>query len=125
MKRNLLFMAFVIVLLSALYAPSLAQAPQIPAGPAVKVTLEARLMPLNIGWNLIGHAGRTAPIEIALSSIAGRYDMVYGYDAWDEDNPWRIWQADPAFADFNTLFVLERGRGYWVHMTELGALELP
>ena len=123
-KRNLLQIAFVMILLSALYAPVIAQAPQIPVRTPVKIALEARFVPLNAGWNLVGYTGRNAPIEIALSSVAGKYDMVYGYDAWDEDDPWR--KLDLTAPDFlRSLWTLERGRGYWVHCTERCALELP
>lgn len=69
------------------------------------------------GWNLVSYLPRTPlPVSQALVSIAGKYDKVLGYDHG----------ATSYYAalqpPLNTLQVMERGKGYWIHMTEAGVL---
>ena len=71
-------------------------------------------IPLCLGLNLIGWPSRQAvALPEALSSIADHYDLVYGYDPSDTDDPWK--QFDPIAPSFaNDLADLEPSKGYWV-----------
>jgi len=81
-------------------------------------------IPLCTGWNLIGYPSSTArPVAEALASIAGKYDLVQGYDPARPAALWR--RYDPALSPaLNTLTELAPGRGYWVHMTQVATLVL-
>jgi hypothetical protein len=74
-------------------------------------------IPLCKGWNLIAYTGpdttpQGTPLDTALSSIAGKYTAVLGYDggalSWYAELP----------ASMNTLTTLQTGHGYWIYMTE-------
>jgi len=122
MNRNIVLL-LALVLLVALCAPALAD-----SQPWRKADLFAvRSVPMVEGWNLVGWTGDEVLVEDALASIAGKYDQVYGYDAFD-DNPWRIYdltlaQERPDF--LRTLWTMQRGRGYWVRCVEPCVWELP
>jgi hypothetical protein len=90
-------------------------------------------IPLVTGWNLVGYPSSTArPVEEALASIAGKYDLVLecpglprAGDPGDPAVPWRhhIPSAPSALPVLavrpgNTLTELAPGRGYWVRMTQ-------
>ncbi len=81
-------------------------------------------MPLTAGWNLVGWPSRlTLPVEEAVASLDGSYDLVFAYDAGDSQDPWK--RYDP-FAGFgNDLLLVEPLHGYWIHMTEPGTLTVP
>ncbi|MGB9593612.1 MAG: hypothetical protein ACPL7R_05705, partial [Anaerolineae bacterium] len=67
-------------------------------------------------WNLVTYPSATArPVADALASIAGKYTIVWGYDA-GEPQPWRHY--NPAAPFGNDLAALEPGRGYWLRATE-------
>lgn len=68
------------------------------------------------GWNLISYpSAAPVPLPDALASIAGKYDLVYGYDATDAADPWK--KFDPAGAAFaNDLAEMGAGKGYWLKM---------
>jgi RHS repeat-associated protein len=69
------------------------------------------------GWNLIGYPlSQPRPVLAALSSIAGRFQRVYGWDPADPDDPWEIFDVSvPAWA--NDLEQMLPGRGYWIYAT--------
>jgi RHS repeat-associated protein len=75
-------------------------------------------IPLCIGWNLIGYPLDVAqPITSALTSIAGKYTRVFGYDAYELSDPWAVFSLGvPAWA--NDISHMEPGKGYWVYATE-------
>lgn len=76
------------------------------------------------GWNLIGYPSLTArPPATALASIAGKYNLVYGYDAADTADPWK--KYDPVFPAGNDLTFMQPGWGYWIRMTEAATLTVP
>ena len=76
------------------------------------------------GWNLIGYPSITARSPAtALSSIAGKYNLVYGYDAADTADPWE--KYDPVFPAGNDLTSMQPWRGYWIRMTQPGTLTIP
>ena len=76
------------------------------------------------GWNLIGFpAGEARHPQVALSSIAGKWERLFGYDAFDSADPWEIF--DPAVPDWaNDLRLMQPGRGYWLLVTEATTLEI-
>jgi hypothetical protein len=75
-------------------------------------------IPLCAGWNLVGYpAASPAPLPAALASIAGKYDLVYAYDAGDLADPWK--QFDPAaLPAANDLTEMRPGVGYWIRATQ-------
>ncbi len=75
---------------------------------------------LSEGWNLVPYLiDETWPVRLALSSIAGKYDEVRGFDT----EAVSFFPALPAA--FNTLHELEAGRGYLIHMNQPGVLAYP
>jgi hypothetical protein len=69
------------------------------------------------GWNLIGYpAGSAKPVTEVLAPIAGKYSIVYGYDASDAADPWE--KYDPSFPVGNDLTHMRPGFGYWISMTQ-------
>ncbi|MCB0106746.1 MAG: hypothetical protein KDE53_12575, partial [Caldilineaceae bacterium] len=87
------------------------------------VNVHGNLQPLDTpialeeGWNLVSYLPQDPKLVAdALASIAGKYDKVLGFDRG----------ATSYYAalqpPLNTLQVMERGKGYWIHMTEAGIL---
>ncbi len=70
------------------------------------------------GWNLISVPMRQCnqSLEEVLSSINGKWDQVYVYDATVPE-PWLTASTDWPDA-LNTVHDLDRNRGIWVHTTE-------
>ncbi len=79
---------------------------------------------LCVGWNLIGFpAGEARHPYTALSSIAGKWERIFGFDKFDEKDPWEVF--DPVVPDWaNDLRVMQPGRGYWLLVTEATTLEI-
>ncbi len=73
---------------------------------------------LYAGWNLVGYPSQTTlPVTEALASIDGKYDLVYAYDAWDGEDPWKKYNtAAPSF--LNDLTEMGPGWGYWLRVSE-------
>jgi hypothetical protein len=69
------------------------------------------------GWNLIAYPiTENRLISDALQSISGTYTMVYGYDANDAVDPWKLFAPDaPDWV--NDLERMEFGHGYWIYVT--------
>jgi hypothetical protein len=73
------------------------------------------------GWNNFAYPVQgTRPVTEALLSISGYYTTVYGYDATDLDDPWKVWKVYDVTAPtwVNDLHTLEFGRGYWINVSE-------
>ncbi len=77
---------------------------------------------LQPGWNLLGYPVQTAgvpaaarPISAVLASIAGSYSAVYGFDAADAADSWKLYAPVPG--PRNDLATLEFSHGYWIHIT--------
>jgi hypothetical protein len=70
------------------------------------------------GWNLISYPVQTTqPVSVALLSISGHYTTVYGYDASDAADPWKVYDVTvPPWV--NELEVLEYGQGYWINASQ-------
>ena len=75
-------------------------------------------IPLVTGWNLVGFPRQSSQLLAeALASIDAKYDVLYGYDAFDIADPWETYNAAlPPF--LNDLTDLAPGRGYWLQATE-------
>jgi hypothetical protein len=73
-------------------------------------------------WNLIGYPSAAAvALPDALAGIAGKYNLVYAYDAADTADPWK--KFDPNAPPFvNDLTELGAGKGYWIRVTEATTL---
>jgi hypothetical protein len=67
---------------------------------------------LYTGWNFVGYPSlKTRTIVDALSSIAGKYDAVWNYNASDSLDPWK--------SDIDAdLTEMRPGEGYWIHAIE-------
>jgi hypothetical protein len=76
-------------------------------------TLQSKNVQLKANWNLVGYNSMQAtPVQQALSSISGKFSVVYGYDA-----------ASKSYIGYvpgstNNLSSLEPGKGYWIFATE-------
>ncbi len=70
------------------------------------------------GWNLVGYPSTQAKsITNALSSIEGKYALVYAYDASDTADPWKKYDVNaPPYA--NDLTEMRSGLGYWIKVSE-------
>ena len=75
-------------------------------------------IPLKTGWNLVGYPGQTIKsVSDALSSIAGKYTKVYTYLAFDDADPWKVYDVSlPVF--LNDLTQIQAGRAYWIYVTQ-------
>jgi hypothetical protein len=60
-------------------------------------------------------------VEEALASIAGKYDLVLGYNPTTPTAPWRRYIPSAPSA-LNSLTELLPGQGYWVRMTQAATL---
>ena len=73
---------------------------------------------LHAGWNLVGcPIGAARPLTEALSSIEGKYDLVYGYDPAQGDDPWKKYDVNaPPF--LNDLTEMGPKWAYWIRVLE-------
>lgn len=64
------------------------------------------------GWNLVGYPSlKVRTVVDSLSSIAGKYDAAYQYNASDSLDPWK--------SDIDLdLTQMGPGEGHWIHATE-------
>ncbi|MBN2389765.1 MAG: hypothetical protein JXR84_03515 [Anaerolineae bacterium] len=76
------------------------------------------------GWNLMAYSVRGAqPVTQALLSISGYYTTVYGYEADDPDDPWKVYDVvAPEWV--NDLTTLEFNHGYWINVSQTITLYL-
>jgi len=79
------------------------------------------------GWNLVSF--NLVPVSTAiadvLDSIEGQYDLVYAWDATGASSGSGNWKMyDPDVVIPQTLTALTNGMGFWIHMTEVGTLEV-
>ncbi len=81
-------------------------------------------IPLKAGWNLVGWpSNKTVPVAQALAPIAGKFDLVFAYDANDTADHWKRYDPTaPAFA--NDLINVRPLLGYWIHMAQAGTLSV-
>lgn len=79
------------------------------------------------GWNLVSFNLHPTNSSIAnvLAPVAGQYDIVYAWDASGGHSGSGNWQKyDPAMGFGNTLDTLDEARGFWIHMTSVGTLNV-
>jgi len=72
------------------------------------------------GWNPLRYPlQESRPLTVALSSINGLYNTVYGYKATEADRwqRWQVYAAAPAPIWTNTLHELAFGPLYWINIT--------
>jgi hypothetical protein len=73
-------------------------------------------IPLHTGWNWVGYLPTvTLPIETALQSIEGQYQLVHG----------RHGTYNPSLPDFSTLTHMNPGQGYMIFATAAITLTYP
>lgn len=80
-------------------------------------------IPMAVGWNLVSlpNVAVNTPVGDALTSIAGKYNIVFAYRGCDLADPWK--KYDPAALPFsNDLKTLENTLGLWIKMTEVATL---
>ena len=68
------------------------------------------------GWNLVSFNLRPADpdIKAVLESVAGKYSLVYGWNASSDSSNWL--RFDPALGFGNTLTELHESMGFWIYM---------
>ncbi len=86
-------------------------------------------IPLRRGWNLIGYPVQTAgvpaasrPITEVVRSINDDFSIIYGYDATDTRDPWKLYTTEQDAP--NDLAALDFGRGYWINITAIQPITL-
>jgi hypothetical protein len=69
------------------------------------------------GWNFIGYPSlKSVPVATAMESIAGKYSIIWRYDASDALDPWKMYDPyDPGASDLTEMVP---GAGYWIKATE-------
>lgn len=74
------------------------------------------------GWNRLDfYPGATQAITVAVTTIAGQFTSIYGYDPQDTMDPWRIYDRTVPqvwSGAVNDLSTLRYGDGYWIYATE-------
>jgi hypothetical protein len=79
-------------------------------------------IPLCTGWNLIGYPSvGVKTVSTALSSISGKYDLVWQYRASDLADPWKSYNPSVP-SSLNDLTNMEPGFGYWIKMKQAANL---
>jgi hypothetical protein len=70
------------------------------------------------GWNSFSYPVQgTRAVSEALLSISGSYSTVYGYDASDANDPWKVYDVTaPGWV--NDLETLAFGQAYWINLSE-------
>ena len=77
------------------------------------------------GWNLVSFNVHPTDTSVAavLSSIAGKYDLLYAWDATGASSNNGNWlKADNIPMSSDTLLALDETMGFWIHMTSAGTL---
>ncbi|MFN8445069.1 MAG: Ig-like domain-containing protein [Caldilineaceae bacterium] len=81
------------------------------------------------GWNLFGYPlANSHLVTEVLASISGTYTTVFGYDASDPNDPWRMYDPSiPAPFDtiLNRLTSFAYGQGYWINLAQPATITLP
>ena len=82
-------------------------------------------IPLHAGWNLVGcPLAASTPVTETLSSIEGNYDLVYGYDASDQADPWKKYDV-AALRFLNDLAYMGPWQGFWIRVDQDCTWSLP
>ena len=88
------------------------------------VILAKQSLSLVSGWNLVSFNIQPTSTAIAdvLSSISGKYSLVYAWDGSVSSNNWLIY--DPSASYSNTLSTLTSTQGFWINMTQAATLDV-
>ena len=82
-------------------------------------------VPLEAGWNLMSlslEPGQPVP-EDALADIAGEYNLVWGYEACDTADQWKLYNPSaPPYV--NDLQAMNGQRGYWLDNATAGSVQV-
>jgi hypothetical protein len=83
-------------------------------------------IPLVSGWNLVSFNVHPASTTIAdvLVTIAGKYDLVYAWDASGGHSGAGNWMRYAPGIPGNTLATLDETQGFWIRMTGEDNLEI-
>ncbi len=118
-RTNTLFQLVALAIMIAASSPhnAVGNAPDTES-PALVQPMSSISVSLRQGWNLV--ASPLIPSEpapaVVFTSIAGRYDLVYGHDACDTIDPWK--QYDPMAPPLaNDLTSISVARGLWIKAT--------
>jgi hypothetical protein len=92
------------------------------AGATVSVQPASYNVSLVAGWNLVSFNLIPTDTAVAsvLSSVAGKYDLVYAWNSAVSSNNWLKADDNPLSPD--TLTHLDHRMGFWIHMTEAATL---
>jgi len=97
-------------------------------GPGLYALMSSLEIPLpTAGWNLVSYPVQgTRAVTDALASVVGRYGLVYGYDATDAADPWKVYTPPitETWMWVNDLHTLRFGQGYWISATQAITWEL-
>jgi hypothetical protein len=81
-------------------------------------------IPLCADWNLIGYPSMTSrPVEDVLAGIAGKYSLVWAFDAADSTDRWK--KYNPSVPVGNDLEEMQAWFGYWIDMNQAATLTIP
>ncbi|MBN1887871.1 MAG: VCBS repeat-containing protein [Thermoflexales bacterium] len=102
---------------------NLVSAPLPQPGPGIYALMASVRIPLHgPGWNNFAYPLYAAqPVSQALLSIGGYYTTVYGYEAGDALDHWKVYDVDVPgrFQQaVNDLEALEFGKGYWINVSQ-------
>jgi hypothetical protein len=88
------------------------------------VILAKQSISLVSGWNLVSFnlLPTSTAITDVLSSISGKYSLVYAWDGSVSSNNWLIY--DPSASFSNTLSTLTSTQGFWINMTQAATLDV-
>jgi len=95
-------------------------------GPGLYVLMSSLEIPLTgPGWNLVGYPLTIGkPVAEALQSINGKYTTLYAYHASDEEDPWKLYDADaPSWV--NDLNELRFAEGYLINVSATAPISAP
>jgi len=98
-------------------------------GPGIYALMASvRLALYGPGWNLFSYPLRySQTVTQALLSISGYYTTVYGYEANDPTDPWKVYDVTvpEQFRPLvNDLVQLEFAKGYWINVSDTITLYL-
>jgi hypothetical protein len=87
-------------------------------GAGIYALMASKTSPLYTGWNSMTYLVKPSrPVSMALASISGAYNLVYGYVITDTANPWKVYAPDaPAWVD--DLDALTYGTEYLINVTK-------
>jgi hypothetical protein len=81
-------------------------------------------IPLCADWNLFGYPSMASrPVEDVLAGIAGKYSLVWAFDAADSTDSWK--KYNPSVPVSNDLEEMQAWFGYWIDMNQAATLTIP